>query len=472
MDVDLLREHQLTPSADGAEVWYCRQTPAWALAELLSDDRLLMARPVMRNEAEVAAELARHHGPATAAQVIGAASVGDDLAALLQESATPSHIDGLDDDAPVVRMVNAIFQEAAARGASDIHLEPYENTSVVRFRLDGLLRTIAQPPRLLHAAIISRIKIMASMDIAEKRLPQDGRISVRVSSGVLDVRVSTLPTGQGERAVLRLLEKRQEMRTLESLGMADDTLNDLCQIIRRPHGILLVTGPTGSGKTTTLYAALARINVAGLNIMTVEDPIEYEVPGVSQTQVHPKIGLGFAHVLRSVLRQDPDVILIGEIRDVETAQIAIQAALTGHLVLATLHTNDAPSAVTRLLDMGIEPYLLSSSLAGILAQRLVRRGCGACHSSGVHDGMACAVCDGSGYSGRLGIFEMLTVDGAIQESIRAGLDANGIRRTALSRGFRDLRTDGERLVAKGVTTRAELERVTALGVDVLDQDGA
>lgn len=472
MDVDLLREHQLTPSPDGTEVWYCRQTPAWALAELLSDDRFLVARPVMRNEVEVTDELARHHGPATAAQVIGAASVGDDLAALLQESTTPSHVDSLDDDAPVVRMVNAIFQEAAARGASDIHLEPYETTSVVRFRLDGLLRTIAQPPRLLHAAIISRIKIMASMDIAEKRLPQDGRISVRIPSGVLDVRVSTLPTGQGERAVLRLLEKRQEMRTLESLGMADDTLNDLCQIIRRPHGILLVTGPTGSGKTTTLYAALARINVAGLNIMTVEDPIEYEVPGVSQTQVHPRIGLGFAHVLRSVLRQDPDVILIGEIRDVETAQIAIQAALTGHLVLATLHTNDAPSAVTRLLDMGIEPYLLSSSLAGILAQRLVRRGCGACHSSGVREGMACVACDGSGYSGRLGIFEMLTVDGAIQESIRAGLDANGIRRTALSRGFRNLRTDGERLVAMGVTTRAELERVTALDVGVLDQDGA
>jgi len=469
MDARILREHQLTPSPDGSEVWYCAQTPAWALAELLSDDRFMLAQPVMCSDMEVAAELARRYGPATAAQVIGAASVGEDLAALLQDSATPADVDGLDDDAPVVRMVNAIFQEAAARGASDIHLEPYEDTSVVRFRMDGLLRTIAQPPRMLHAAIISRIKIMASMDIAEKRLPQDGRISVRLLTGILDVRVSTLPTGQGERAVLRLLEKRQDMRTLESLGMADDTLSVLGQLIRRPHGIILVTGPTGSGKTTTLYAALARINVAGLNIMTVEDPIEYEVPGVSQTQVHPRIGLSFAQVLRSVLRQDPDVILIGEIRDVETAQIAIQAALTGHLVLATLHTNDAPSAVTRLLDMGIEPYLLSSSLAGILAQRLVRRSCRDCQSSGMSSGMACASCDGSGYSGRLGIFEMLMVDGSIQESIRSGLDANGIRRTAAGRGFRDLRSDGERLVAMGVTTRAELERVTALGVDVLDQ---
>jgi general secretion pathway protein E len=324
----------------------------------------------------------------------------------------------------------------------------------VRFRVDGTLREVVQPNRALHAALISRLKIMAELDIAEKRLPQDGRISLRIGTRAVDVRVSTLPSAHGERAVLRLLDKTESKINLESIGMAGETLRRFEQLILQPHGIILVTGPTGSGKTTTLYASLARMDAGSSNIMTVEDPIEYELPGIGQTQVNAKIDLDFAKALRAILRQDPDVIMIGEIRDYETAQIAIQASLTGHLVLATVHTNDAPSTVTRMIDMGVEPFLLSSSLLGVLAQRLVRKLCPQCHGKG------CDHCGFTGYQGRTGVFELMVVNERIRDLIHnRGAEAD-IREAALAGGMTLMRDDGERLVREGITSREELLRVT------------
>jgi general secretion pathway protein E len=324
----------------------------------------------------------------------------------------------------------------------------------VRFRIDGGLREVVQPNRALHAALISRLKIMAELDIAEKRLPQDGRISLRLGSRAVDVRVSTLPSAHGERAVLRLLDKSEARLTLEAVGMQGRVLQQIDQLIHQPHGILLVTGPTGSGKTTSLYAALQRLDAGRSNIMTVEDPIEYELPGVGQTQVNAKIDLSFAKALRAILRQDPDVIMIGEIRDFETAQIAIQASLTGHLVLATLHTNDAASAVTRLTDMGVEPFLLSSSLLGVLAQRLVRKRCTDCGGAG------CEHCGHTGYAGRTGIFELLVASDEIRSQIHQRAPESELRATALSQGMVLMREDGQRLVDAGITSAEELLRVT------------
>ena len=358
------------------------------------------------------------------------------------------------DDAPIIRMLNALLTQAARDGASDIHIEPYERHSSVRFRVDGTLREVVQPNRALHAALISRLKIMADLDISEKRLPQDGRISLRIGTRAVDVRVSTLPSAHGERAVLRLLDKSGNKLTLEAVGMQGDVLQRLLGLIAQPHGIILVTGPTGSGKTTTLYAALQRLDAGRGNIMTVEDPIEYELPGVGQTQVNAKIDLTFAKALRAILRQDPDVIMIGEIRDFETAHIAIQASLTGHLVLATLHTNDAASAVTRLIDMGVEPFLLSSSLLGVLAQRLVRKLCTHCHGAG------CAECSQSGYQGRTGIFELLVTNDQQRALIHQRASDAELRQSALDAGMVLMRDDGARLVQAGVTSPEELLRVT------------
>ena len=314
-------------------------------------------------------------GDGSAAAIVSEVESDVDLSRMMQDLPAVEDLLEAADDAPIIRMLNALLTQAARDGASDIHIEAYERHSSVRFRVDGSLREVVQPNRALHAALISRLKIMADLDISEKRLPQDGRISLRLGSRAIDVRVSTLPSAHGERAVLRLLDKSESKLTLAAVGMEGQTLERFNQLAAQPHGIVLVTGPTGSGKTTTLYAALAQMDAAGTNIMTVEDPIEYELPGIGQTQVNAKIDLTFAKALRAILRQDPDVIMIGEIRDIETAQIAIQASLTGHLVLATLHTNDAASAVTRLIDMGVEPFLLSSSRLGVLAQRLVRRYC-------------------------------------------------------------------------------------------------
>lgn len=389
-----------------------------------------------------------------AAQIVSEVQSEADLSQLMQ--ALPAVEDLLEaaDDAPIIRMLNALLTQASRDGASDIHIEPYERHSSVRFRVDGRLREVVQPHRALHAALISRLKIMASLDIAEKRLPQDGRISLRLGARAVDVRVSTLPSAHGERAVLRLLEKSGKQVRLDGVGMQGPLLSQYRQLITQPHGILLVTGPTGSGKTTSLYATLGELDSARTNILTVEDPIEYELPGIGQTQVNPKIELTFAKALRAILRQDPDVIMIGEIRDFETAQIAVQASLTGHLVLATLHTNDAVSAVTRLVDMGIEPFLLSSSLLGVLAQRLVRKTCIHCHGQG------CDACGQTGYSGRTGIFELLVVDERIQALIHTRSSEAAIAQAAHETGMLTLRQDGERLVAQGITDLAELLRVT------------
>ena len=394
------------------------------------------------------------NGESNAASVVSEVESDADLSRMMQDLPAIEDLLETSDDAPIIRMLNALLTQAARDGASDIHIEPYERHSSVRFRVDGGLREVVQPNRALHAALISRLKIMAELDIAEKRLPQDGRISLRIGTRAVDVRVSTLPSAHGERAVLRLLDKSGAKLSLESVGMQGDALARLENLIAQPHGIILVTGPTGSGKTTTLYAALQRMDASHSNIMTVEDPIEYELAGVGQTQVNAKIDLTFAKALRAILRQDPDVIMIGEIRDFETAQIAIQASLTGHLVLATLHTNDATSAITRLTDMGVEPFLLSSSLLGVLAQRLVRRLCGTCHGKG------CATCAHTGYAGRTGVFELLVTDDAIRAQIHNRASEADIRTAALAGGMTLMREDGERLIASGVTTREELLRVT------------
>jgi general secretion pathway protein E len=369
-----------------------------------------------------------------------------------------------EDDAPIIRMINALLTQAARDGASDIHIEPFETYSMVRFRVDGTLRDVVRPKRALHAALVSRIKIMAALDIAEKRLPQDGRITLRVGGRPVDVRVSTLPTGHGERVVLRLLEKDVSKLELTNLGMADGTLARFDQLIHQPHGIILVTGPTGSGKSTTLYAAIRRLDKNATNIMTVEDPIEYDIEGIGQTQVNPKIEMTFAKALRAILRQDPDIVMIGEIRDLETAQIAVQASLTGHLVLATLHTNDASSAVTRLIDMGIEPFLLSSSLLGVLGQRLVRKLCQRCRQLDLatkgYRAVGCAHCGNTGYLGRTGIYELLTVDDEMRMLIHQGANDTDVRRSAERGGMINMRADAQRWIKAGVTSQEEALRVT------------
>ncbi|MES2979455.1 MAG: ATPase, T2SS/T4P/T4SS family [Pseudomonadota bacterium] len=390
----------------------------------------------------------------SAATVVSEVEQDADLSRMIQDLPAVEDLLETSDDAPIIRLLNALLTQAARDGASDIHIEPYEKNSAVRFRVDGTLREIVQPNRALHAALISRLKIMADLDIAEKRLPQDGRISLRIGTRAVDVRVSTLPNAHGERAVLRLLDKSGSKLDLASVGMEGDTLRRFRKLIDQPHGIILVTGPTGSGKTTTLYAALSEFDATLSNIMTVEDPIEYELPGIGQTQVHPKIDLDFAKALRAILRQDPDIIMIGEIRDFETAQIAIQASLTGHLVLATLHTNDAASAVTRLTDMGIDPFLLSSSLLGVLAQRLVRKLCTACAGAG------CTACMKSGYAGRTGVFELLATDEGLRARIHNRESEAAIRAAALDAGMTLMRQDGDRLVAAGVTSAEEVARVT------------
>ena len=415
----------------------------------------------------------------TAAEVADDIGQEMDLSRLVQELPPIEDLLESEDDAPIIRMINALFTQAVREGASDIHVEAFEQHSTVRFRIDGVLRDVIRPHRALHAAMASRIKIMAQLDIAEKRMPQDGRITVRIAGKPIDVRVSTISTSHGERIVLRLLDKDPARLDLDVLGMAADTLKRTDQLIHHPHGIFLVTGPTGSGKTTTLYASLARLDATELNIMTVEDPVEYDLPAIGQTQVNPRIGLDFAKALRSILRQDPDVIMIGEIRDLETAQIAVQASLTGHLVPATLHTNDTTSAVTRLVDMGIEPFLLASSLTGVLAQRLVRRLCPACKRAeaadaaelaqfGAHPAPAqlyrasgCPACNQTGYQGRMGIYELLEVDDTLRRMMHERAADQALRDYALSSGaLRPLREDGLRWVASGDTTLEELLRVT------------
>jgi general secretion pathway protein E len=402
-------------------------------------------------------------GESSAATVIGEVESAVDLSRMMQEIPAVEDLLEAANDAPIIRMLNALLTQAAKDGASDIHIEPYERSSAVRFRVDGTLREVVQPNKALHAALISRLKIMAELDIAEKRLPQDGRISLRIGGRAVDVRVSTLPSSHGERAVLRLLDKGESKFTLEGLGMSGDVLAGFHNLIQQPHGIVLVTGPTGSGKTTTLYASLGRVDTTTTNVLTVEDPVEYELAGIGQTQVNPKIDLDFAKALRAILRQDPDVIMIGEIRDFETAQIAIQASLTGHLVLATLHTNDAPSAVTRLTDMGVEPFLLSSSLLGVLAQRLVRKLCPHCKKPderGRWHPVGCRECGMSGYKGRTGVYELMIADDKVSALIHSRAAESQLFVAAEAAGLRSMREDGERLVVEGITSAEEVMRVT------------
>ncbi|MEJ2688968.1 MAG: type II secretion system ATPase GspE [Deltaproteobacteria bacterium] len=399
----------------------------------------------------------------------------------LSEDLEPADLIDTSDEAPVIRFVNSLVTKAYRERASDIHIEPFETELVVRYRIDGILYEVFKPPIKAHASIISRIKIMSNLNIAEKRLPQDGRFRVRIAGKDVDVRVSTLPTAFGERAVLRLLDKSSSVLALEDIGMEQGLLREINQMIHRSHGIFLVTGPTGSGKTTTLYAALSRLNTKEKNIITVEDPIEYQLAGVGQIQVNPKINLTFASGLRSILRQDPDVIMVGEIRDGETAEIAVQSALTGHIVFSTLHTNDSAGALTRLVEMEIEPFLVASSVMGVLAQRLVRTICPHCRESyhptvdlleemglgsslapeaEVYRGRGCDHCLQLGYRGRTGIYEMLTVDDTVRDLVLKKSDSATIKSAAVRGGMIPLREAGLAKVLAGQTSLEEIMRVT------------
>jgi general secretion pathway protein E len=423
--------------------------------------------------------IAEAYSSANAAAVVDDIQDDIDISDLMQNLQKTEDLLESENDAPVIKIINAFLTQAVKEDASDVHLDAYEHTSLVRFRRDGVLHKIIDVNRGLHAALVSRIKIMAQLDIAEKRLPQDGRIALRLAGREVDLRVSTIPTGHGERIVMRLLDKNKERLQLETLGMAPDTLAKIDKLISRPHGIFLVTGPTGSGKSTTLYAALARIDSNALNIMTVEDPVEYDITGISQTQVNAKIDMTFARALRSILRQDPDVVMIGEIRDLETAEIAVQSSLTGHLVLATLHTNSAASTVTRMIDMGVESFLLSSTLIGILAQRLIRLLCPRCKEENtsmdaetrahyeipddikIYKAVGCDYCSGTGYKGRTGIHELLVVDEEVQRLIHTNMSEIEIEKYAIKKlGMRTLRMDGLRWLRDGKTTIEEIISIT------------
>ncbi|MEQ9879940.1 type II secretion system ATPase GspE [Pectobacterium aroidearum] len=399
-----------------------------------------------------------------------------DFYTLVEELPDSDDLLDADDDAPIIRLINAMLTEAIKNKASDIHIETYERYLLIRFRVDGVLREILRPQRKLASLLVSRIKVMAKLDIAEKRIPQDGRMALRVGGRAIDVRVSTLPSNYGERVVLRLLDKNSVKLDLELLGMSERNRQRLDSLIHRPHGIILVTGPTGSGKSTTLYAALSRLNASERNIMTVEDPIEYELEGIGQTQVNTKVDMTFARGLRAILRQDPDVVLVGEIRDGETAQIAVQASLTGHLVLSTLHTNSALGALSRLQDMGVEPFLLSTSLLGVLAQRLVRTLCSDCSQPHpvdpvqaaqmgiapgtlLHNPVGCPQCSYTGYRGRIGIHELVLINDDVRAAIHRS-DGEMAIAQILGESRTTIRQDGLEKVLAGLTTWEEVIRVT------------
>jgi general secretion pathway protein E len=398
---------------------------------------------------------------------------------LKEEEEDIGYLKDLASEAPIIKLVNLLITRAVESRASDIHIEPFEDELKVRYRIDGVLHDIESVPKKLQAAIVSRIKIIAKLNIAERRLPQDGRIRIKIGEKEIDIRVSTIPVLYGESVVMRLLDRESIVIDLDLLGFSPQTLSAFDQLIKKPNGIILVTGPTGSGKTTTLYGALDKINSPDKKIITVEDPVEYQLKGVNQIQVKPQIGLNFANTLRHIVRQDPDIIMIGEIRDLETAEIAIQSALTGHLVFSTLHTNDAPSAITRLLDMGVENFLLSSTMRGILAQRLVRVICPDCKerdpstvdkeqlaifgirsNSTLYRGKKCEQCAFTGYFGRAGIFELLLVEDDIRTLIMRNADSNQIREIARKRGMKTLLEDGAEKVKAGITTLSEVLRVT------------
>lgn len=467
-----------------------QQAAGWILytqpttsAQALLEVRRLLAEPfqIQRLDAqafEALLEASYQRDSSEAQQLMEDIGNEVDLVSLAEDIQETEDLLENEDDAPIIKLINAMLGEAIKLGASDIHVETFEKVLVVRFRVDGLLREVLRPNRRLSSLLVSRIKVMAKLDIAEKRVPQDGRISLRIAGRAVDVRVSTMPSSHGERVVLRLLDKNNSHLNLADLGMTSGVQQQFSQLILKPHGIILVTGPTGSGKSTTLYAGLTEINTKDRNILTVEDPIEYELEGIGQTQVNTKVNMTFARGLRAILRQDPDVVMVGEIRDLETAQIAVQASLTGHLVLSTLHTNTAAGAITRLEDMGVEAFLLSSSLLGVLAQRLVRTLCPHCkaahepdkeerHLLGItkkegaliYRAVGCEHCNFTGYRGRTGIHELIVVDEQMREMIHNGKGEQAIEKYARAQ-CPSIRADGFSKVLAGVTTLEEVLRVT------------
>jgi general secretion pathway protein E len=482
--IQFLKKHKMVPVVNGHERYIAMNDPL--LFQPLDDLRLILglqdAGAVLAPRSDIISTInfAYDTSGDSAEQVIE--DMHEEDTSLLYSEIKETG-DLLDDtsDAPIIKLVNLMLSQAVKSGASDIHIEPTQKQVRIRSRVDGILYDMLSPPKHIQPALISRIKIMADMNIAEKRLPQDGRIEIKIADKSIDIRVSTIPIAFGERVVLRLLDKSSILLKLTDIGMSEDRLKTFNGLIRSAHGIMLVTGPTGSGKTTTLYGALSKINQTDINIITIEDPIEYQLEGIGQIQVNPKIDLTFARGLRSIVRQDPDVILVGEIRDLETAVIAIQSALTGHLVFSTLHTNDAASAVTRLIDMGIEPFLVTSSVIAILAQRLVRVICNQCKveytpdeesllSVGINPDLAvgkqfyrgkgCPACLNTGYKGRSGVFELMLLDDSIKNLILRTSDANAIKRKAVENGMITLREDGAKKVFDGITTIEEIFRVT------------
>jgi general secretion pathway protein E len=440
----------------------------------------LPVKPVLAKEKEITTRIEALFGNSYSTEAAAGPAAREIEGAVDEEDV--AHLRDMASEVPVIRLVNQMLVRALESRASDVHIEPFENQLKVRYRIDGILHEVEPPPRQLKAAVISRLKILAQLNIAERRLPQDGRIKIRLAGKDVDLRIATVPTLYGESVVIRLLERAQIFTQMDALGFPGTILQQFHEMISKPHGMILVTGPTGSGKTTTLYGALQKINDPGKKIITIEDPVEYQLGGVNQIQVKPQIGLSFANGLRSIVRQDPDVIMVGEIRDAETAEIAIQAALTGHLVFSTLHTNDAAGAISRLLEMGVQDYLLSSSLLGVLAQRLVRRLCASCRKEvsftgfdgnepeltlqnpdrpqTVWEAVGCNRCSGTGYLGRVGIFELLPVTSEICKVIVQRADAGMIRSLAVQQGMRLLREDGWDKVWHGITTVAEVLRVT------------
>jgi general secretion pathway protein E len=458
----------------------------------LDDLRLLLGKPVtpvLTTSVALLARLNRAYdevaSPAGAEEVMEDIASSETLDQLAHELDEPQDLLDATDEAPIIRLVNSVLFQAVRQRASDIHFESFERGLVVRYRIDGVLYPVLTPPKHLQASIIARLKIMAGLNIAEKRLPQDGRFAIRTAGKDVDLRVSVLPTSHGERVVLRLLEKENRLLNLSEMGFSGERLTAIHQLIQLAHGIILVTGPTGSGKTTTLYAALSHINSPDKNIITVEDPVEYQLMGIGQMQVNSKINLSFAAGLRSILRQDPDVIMIGEIRDRETAEIAIHASLTGHLVFSTLHTNDAASAATRLIDMGIEPFLVASSVVAVLAQRLLRKICPDCKrpykpsadelsrldlppgtSRTLYRGAGCAACSQTGYRGRAGIYELMVLDDDIRRLIGSKADSTTIKQAAVAKGMVTLKQEGAERVMQGLTTLEEVMRITQQEIEV------
>jgi len=480
---ELARKYELMPVLKIGNRLTCAMVDPWnvfALDELRSKSGLIV-EPAIATEGEIKQALTEHYGTRGSMDELVKEMDKKKFGDRSEKEGADSE-GGESDGAVVIKIVNSVIMNALRQGASDIHIEPEDDKLNIRFRVDGILHEASSPPKYLQSAFISRIKIMANLDIAEKRIPQDGRFTMRMEAREIDIRVSSFPTINGENVVLRLLDTANLIMSPRKLGFSEEVLKKYSSMITKPHGIILVTGPTGSGKTTTIYASLSEINSVEKNVITIEDPVEYKIEGIRQTQVNPKVNLTFANGLRSILRQDPDIIMVGEIRDLETLEIAIHAALTGHLVFSTLHTNDAPGAVTRMVDMGAEPFLISSAVIGILAQRLVRTVCPECKKdykpSGeelketgmfirgqkgdiiFYKGTGCKRCMGTGYKGRIGIYELMPITGEIKDLTVKKSPAEEIRKTAVSQGMRGLKEDGIAKIEEGLTTIEEVLRVT------------